>query len=262
MAQDKRNQQQNEDRNQQGQPSNQDQADTRQGRGQQNRDSQQNQGDGSNRSSRTISRTTAKTWTRVIAKPATTRPTAAINGTSKTRSGRLSASRIHSPAAKRKLAFGDALRKHRRGSLGFMPARSKPYRQFARQALVKTASSATPTQTDLADAFGTLRDRFMRTLVPVFGPVAIEALFERSLHLAVDEFAWLADSLSAARTRVPDVSGIPDAATAENVLDAFTAVIAYDIGLLVALVGEDLILPLVQKAWGPVGRLPTSGESD
>ena len=68
--------------------------------------------------------------------------------------------------------------------------------------------------------------------------------------------------MSVSRDKVPDASEIPAAATADNVLDAFTAVIAYDIGLLVEFVGEDLILPLVQKAWGPVGRLPASGGSD
>jgi hypothetical protein len=107
-----------------------------------------------------------------------------------------------------------------------------------------------------------LRDRLKRTIVPIFGPVAVEALFERSVGLAVDEFHWLEDSMSGSQDKVPDLSGIPAGATAENVLDALTAVLAYDIGLLVEFVGEDLILPLVQKAWGPIGRLPTSGESD
>lgn len=68
--------------------------------------------------------------------------------------------------------------------------------------------------------------------------------------------------MSGSREKVPDASAIPAAVTAENVLDAFTTVIAYDIGLLVEFVGEDLILPLVQKAWGPIGRLPTGDESD
>lgn len=143
-----------------------------------------------------------------------------------------------------------------------MPAGFKRYRQFARQALVKTASSATPTQTHIADAFRTLRDRLKRTLAPIFGPVAIEALFERSVHIAGDEFAWLSDAMSAGREKAPDIAAIPGTATAEDVLDAFAAVIASDIGLLVEFVGEDLILPLVQKAWGPVGRLPASSESD
>ena len=142
-----------------------------------------------------------------------------------------------------------------------MPARSKQYRPFARQALVKTAGSATPTPAHIPDAFRTLRDRLTRTLVPVFGPAAIEALFERSLHLAVDEFEWLAESLSRNGQKGPDVPEIPGTATADNVLDAFSALIAFDIGLLVEFVGEDLIRPLVQKAWGPLGRLPTNGES-
>ena len=142
-----------------------------------------------------------------------------------------------------------------------MPAGSHRYRQFAQQALVKTASSATHSHTHVADAFRILRDRLTRTLVPIFGPVAIDALFERSVLLATDEASWLAAAMAATAEKTPDVSKIPAQATADSVLGAFTAVIAYDIGLLVEFVGEDLILPLVQKAWGPIGRLSTSGES-
>ena len=143
-----------------------------------------------------------------------------------------------------------------------MPARSKHYRQFARQALAQDSEFGNAHSAQHRRRVRILRDRLRRTLVPVFGPVAIEALFERSLHLADDEFAWLSDSISASREKVSDVPEIPATVTAENVLDAFTAVTAFDIGLLVEFVGEDLILPLVQKAWGPIGRLPARGESD
>ena len=143
-----------------------------------------------------------------------------------------------------------------------MPAGSHRYRQFAQQALLKTASSAAPSSTHVADAFRILRDRLTRTLVPIFGPVAIDALFERSVLLATDEASWLAAVMSATAEMTPDLSKIPAQATGDSVLGAFTAVIAYDIGLLVEFVGEDLILPLVQKAWGPIGHLPMSGESD
>lgn len=135
-------------------------------------------------------------------------------------------------------------------------ADSKRFRQYTRQVLVHSASSATPSPSDIAAAFQTSRERLMRTLVGIFGSAATDALFERSAHLVNDEFAWLADSISAAK--VLEVSGIPSAKTADDVLDGLAAILAYDIGLLVALVGEDLILPLVQKAWDPNARPATA----
>jgi hypothetical protein len=144
-----------------------------------------------------------------------------------------------------------------------MPANSHRYRQFARQALLQRASAAEAlSHSEVVDAFQALRQRLMQTLAAIFGSAAIDALFERSAHLAAIEFAWLADVLPAgSHATVTDVSMIPAPKTADHVVDGFAAALAYDIGLLVALVGEDLILPLVQKAWGP-GRPPTASESD
>jgi hypothetical protein len=140
-----------------------------------------------------------------------------------------------------------------------MPAGSKRYHEFTRQVLVTTASPATPSHN--LETFRALRDRLRQTLVPIFGHVAIDALFERSVALATDDFVWLPDAMGARGTNASEVS-IPSATTADTLLDGFAAVMAYDIGLLIEFVGEDLILPLVQKAWGPIGRLPANGESD
>jgi hypothetical protein len=42
--------------------------------------------------------------------------------------------------------------------------------------------------------------------------------------------------------------------------EGLAAVLAHNIGLLVAFVGEDLVLPLVQQAWGVVEAPRTEGE--
>jgi hypothetical protein len=134
-----------------------------------------------------------------------------------------------------------------------VPANSTHYRQFARQALLAKVNSVTATHTDIAAAFQVLRTCLARTLVPIFGSVATDALFTRSAHLLIDEFAWLSDVLSfAPRLNDINASGIP-AKPADDVIDGFAAILACDIALLATLVGEDVILPLVRKAWDVTG---------
>ena len=138
-----------------------------------------------------------------------------------------------------------------------MDASSNRYRQFARGALVKTANSAAPTHSQLTAAFETLRERLARTLIPVFGSTAVYALFDRSRHLATDEFPWFADLLPDRGEKAIDASRVADLAAIDALREGFAAMLAHDIGLLVALVGEDFIMPMMQKAWGVAGRLPT-----
>ena len=137
-----------------------------------------------------------------------------------------------------------------------MDASSNRYRQFARGALVKTANSAAPTHSQLMIAFRTLRERLSRTLVPVFGSTAIDALFDRSRHLATDEFPWFAELLPDGGEKAVDPSKVAHLAAIDALREGLAAMLAHDIGLLVALVGEDFIMPLIHKAWGAAGRLP------
>jgi hypothetical protein len=142
-----------------------------------------------------------------------------------------------------------------------MDASSNRYRQFARGALLKTANNATPTHSQLSEAFQTLRERLARTLVPIFGSTAIDALFDRSRHLTTDEYLWLADLMPDHGGKAIDPSKIASLAAIDALRDGFATMLGHDIGLLVALVGEDFIMPLVHKAWGAAGRLP-SGTSE
>jgi hypothetical protein len=138
-----------------------------------------------------------------------------------------------------------------------MDASSNRYRQFARGALVKTANSAAPTHSQLITAFQTLRERLARTLTPVFGSMAVDALFDRSRHLATDEYPWLAELMPDRGGKAIDPSKVAVLAAIDALQDGFAAMLAHDIGLLVALVGEDFIMPLTHKAWGTAGRLST-----
>jgi hypothetical protein len=133
-----------------------------------------------------------------------------------------------------------------------MPARSHRHRPFARRALLDAVGCATPNNHQLSEAFAALRARLVRSLEPIFGTVAVETLFERSRHLAAEEFSWL-PALLPARTGAAPLAVAPSV-SAEELLNGLAAVLAFDVGLLVGLVGHDLVLPLMQKAWGPIGR--------
>jgi hypothetical protein len=138
-----------------------------------------------------------------------------------------------------------------------MDASSNRYRQFARGALGKTVNSAAPTHSQLLTAFQTLRERLARTLIPVFGSMAVDALFDRSRHLSTDEYPWLAELLPDRGGKAIDPSKVADLAAVDGLREGFATMLGHDIGLLVALVGEDFIMPLTHKAWGTAGRLST-----
>lgn len=137
-----------------------------------------------------------------------------------------------------------------------MHAVSNHYRPLARRALVHMVKPGASGHTQVVGAFQTLRERLTRTLVPVFGPSAIDALFERSTSLASGEFGWLPGLSAAGPLARPGSVKVPTSESVDQCVEAFAALLGHDIGLLVALVGEDFILPLVDKAWGPVGVPP------
>jgi len=143
-----------------------------------------------------------------------------------------------------------------------MPAGFHRYRQFARRALIQTANTNTPTPPQIAAAFQSLRDRLAHTLGGVFGPPAIDALFERATLLAAQEFAWIAEAGSIGQ-RDEEVDGsVWRTHSPAVVADGLATLLGHDIDLLVGLVGDDLILPLIQKAWGGAVTPSMDGESE
>jgi len=127
---------------------------------------------------------------------------------------------------------------------------SPQLRRFVRRTLVEATGAKAIDRPQLASAFNTLCERLRRRLQPLFGTSAVTALFARALHVATAEFPWLADVIgkhgdgcSANIITGPEV----EMASLE---DGLAAVLAHNIGLLNMFVGDDLVLPLVQEAWG------------
>jgi len=132
-----------------------------------------------------------------------------------------------------------------------MPLSSPQLRRFVRRALIDATGAARPDRPALIAAFTKLCDCLHQRLQTLFGTAAVIALFARAFHVAAVEFPWLANVVP------PNGAGCSLANPAALheiemglVEEGLAAVLALNVGLLTALVGEDLILPLVQEAWG------------
>jgi hypothetical protein len=142
-----------------------------------------------------------------------------------------------------------------------MPLSSPSLRRFVRRALVDATGTAQPDRPQLASAFDTLCRRLGERLQPVFGNAAVGALFARSVHVATVEFPWLGTVVP--KNQDPcSVEGIAslDGIDVSMLEEGLSAVLAVNIALLTTFVGEDVVVPLVQQAWGVVGASRTEGD--
>jgi hypothetical protein len=135
-----------------------------------------------------------------------------------------------------------------------MSLSSPSLRRFVRRVLVDATGVSSPDPGEIATAFDNLRGRLHRQLQPLFGRTAVDALFARALHVALTEFSWLDEVLP----RGQDPSVANRLATVrpldrDDLAEGLAAVLAHNIGLLSGFVGDDLVLPLVQQAWGVAG---------
>jgi hypothetical protein len=142
-----------------------------------------------------------------------------------------------------------------------MILRPPTLRRFVRGALVEASGAASPDRTQLASAFDLLCERLRRQLQPIFGITAVRALFVRALHLATAEFPWLPevvrnDQQPCASDRIASAGPLET----DTLSEGLAAVLAQNIGLLNTFVGEDMVLPLVQEAWGAIDAPRTEGE--
>ena len=133
-----------------------------------------------------------------------------------------------------------------------VPLTAPQLRRFVKHALVAASGQIAPDQAQLASAFDLLCERLRARLHPLFGPTAIAALFARAVHMATAEFAWLADVVpkDGARCSREELSRVSGAIARETLEEGLAAVLAHEIGLLGAFIGEDFVMPLVQEAWG------------
>jgi hypothetical protein len=130
---------------------------------------------------------------------------------------------------------------------------SSPHlRRFVRHSLVAATGAATPDRAQLASAFDMLCDRLRARLHPVFGTAAIAALFARALQLATIEFAWLAGLVpnNGERCSLEGLDPVHSHLDPHTMQEGLAAVLAHEIGLLSTFIGDDLIMPLVEEAWG------------
>jgi hypothetical protein len=142
-----------------------------------------------------------------------------------------------------------------------MPLHSPSLRRFVRRALVDATGVAEPDRAQLASAFDTLCQRLRDRLQPLFGTAAVAALYVRSVHVATGEYPWLHE-LAGNGQGSCSIDGIATLGSldVETLHDGLTTVLAHNIGLLSAFVGEDLVMPLVQQAWGVSGASGSEGD--
>lgn len=145
-----------------------------------------------------------------------------------------------------------------------MPLSSPRLRRFTKQALVAVVPDPAPDQAQLATAFELLCDRLRARLHPLFGGAAIAALFARALHVATTEFPWLADVVpkNGERCSLENLERVSGAVERESLQEGLAAVLAHEIGLLSAFIGEDFVMPLVQAAWETTSSGPARIEGD
>jgi hypothetical protein len=147
-----------------------------------------------------------------------------------------------------------------------MSISSPPLRRFARHALVATTGVTAPDLSQLAAAFDVLCDRLRARLHPMFGTEAIAALFARAHRMATSEFPWLTSVVpkDGERCSLDGVEALSRRLEPNTMADGLAAVLAHDIGLLSTFIGDDLVMPLVQEAWGTasVSDRPTKTEGN
>jgi hypothetical protein len=145
-----------------------------------------------------------------------------------------------------------------------MPLSSPKLRQFVQQALVGATGHTAPDKAQLASSFDLLCERLRARLHPLFGPTAITALFARALHVATAEFPWLADVVpkDGERCTPGGLERVDGAVSRDALEEGLAAVLAHEMGLLSAFIGEDFVMPLVQAAWETTLIRPAGIEGD
>jgi hypothetical protein len=133
-----------------------------------------------------------------------------------------------------------------------MSMSSPKLRRFARQALLAATGVPAPDLAQLAAAFDVVCDSLRARLHPMFGTAAIAALFARAHRLATSEFPWLAHVVAkdGERCSLEGLETVSRGLEPDTMAEGLAAVLAHDVGLLSTLIGDDLVMPLVQEAWG------------
>jgi hypothetical protein len=138
-------------------------------------------------------------------------------------------------------------------------------RRFVKHALAGATGDRAPDRAQLVSSFNLLCERLRARLHPLFGQTAIAALFARALHVATAEFPWLADVVpkDGERCSLEGIERVSEQIERDAIEEGLAAVLAHDIGLLSAFIGEDFVMPLVEAAWGTTSPvIPPRTEGD
>lgn len=139
-------------------------------------------------------------------------------------------------------------------------------RRFVRHALVAATDVTSPDAAQLRAAFELLCDRLWIRLRPLFGELAIKALFVRAVHSAQADFAWLKNVSpeEAAGCRLEGLDIVSRDLEPHLLAEGLAAILADEIGLLSAFIGDDVVLPLVEQSWGAMSMAdrPADTEGD
>jgi hypothetical protein len=132
-----------------------------------------------------------------------------------------------------------------------MPLSSPALRRFVQHTLVSSAGPASPDRAHLAASFDVLCERLRARLHPLFGASAIAALYARAVSVATAEFPWLAEVVAKDGTpcSLDGLERVSGAVDRDALVKGLAAVLAHEIGLLSAFIGEEFVMPLVQAAW-------------
>jgi hypothetical protein len=145
-----------------------------------------------------------------------------------------------------------------------MTVSSPKLRRFVRHALAGATRDGAPDRAQLASSFNLLCERLRARLHPLFGPTAIAALFARALHVATAEFPWLSNIVlkDGERCSLEGLDRVSGEIERDAIEEGLAVVLAHEIGLLSAFIGEDFVMPLVQAAWEAPSVEPARIEGD
>jgi len=137
-----------------------------------------------------------------------------------------------------------------------MALSSPALRRFVRHTLVGLTGKTSPDRAELAASFDVLCERLRARLQPLFGSSAIAALFARALSVATAEFPWLAEVVApdGKRCSIDGLERLSGTVGRDALAEGLAAVLAHEIGLLAAFIGEEFVMPLVQAAWESTSR--------
>jgi len=94
-------------------------------------------------------------------------------------------------------------------------------------------------------------DELAGVLAPLIGHIGIDALAARAVHLAQQQYPWLAETRDPEPTDalIGHISGSLEQQDPAAATEAAAAVLATFTGLLIKLIGEPLAASLMRQAW-------------